>query len=170
MRIKKEWIGMFVLVSILSILFIINLDTGEVVIEVNEEIEETIKVYISGEVISPGVYEVNSEERLDTLLKLAGGFTALANTKSVNLARHLKDGEMIVIYEASDEVVYRGIDILNYGDSEDIVLIDGIGDVLAERIINYREANGLFTSYEDLLNVEGIGEQKLVMIQASVDD
>jgi len=169
-RIKKEWIGMLLLVIILSILFVINQDSEQVVAEIVEQEPLMIKVYISGEVESPGVYEVQSDDRLDKVIQLAGGFTEQADTKGVNLARLLKDGEMIVVYEQGDDVVYIGLDIFNYGDSEAMEIIDGIGEVLAKRIIECRESNGLYTSYEDLLTVEGIGEQKLKMIQSSVDD
>lgn len=169
-RIKKEWIGMLLLIIILSILFVINQESDEVVQEIIEQEPSMIKVYISGEVISPGVYEVESEDRLDAVIKLAGGFTDKADKRGVNLARLLKDGEMVVVYEQGDDVVYIGLDIFNYGDTNVIEGVDGIGEVLAKRIIEYRESNGLYTSYEDLLTVEGIGEQKLKMIQSSVDD
>lgn len=170
MRIKKEWIGMFALLIILSILFVFNLDSPTVIVDVVEESPLMIKVYISGQVKSPGVYDIEEDQRLDKLVELAGGFTELANKTSVNLARKLKDGEMIVIYELKDQVEYYGLDIINYGTSQDIESIDGIGEVLAKRMISYRESNGLFTSYEDLLNVEGIGESKLKMIQDDLGD
>lgn len=173
-RIKKEWIGMFLLLVVLSILFIMNLDSDAVVIEigekVNDQTSDMIKVYISGEVVSPGVYDIASKERLETLVSLAGGFTEIANTTGVNLARKLRDGEMVVIYEMGSEIEYVGLDILNYGQLDEIKLITGIGEVLATRIIKYRESNGLFLTYDDLLNIEGIGQQKLDAIQSSVDD
>ena len=39
--------------------------------------------------------------------------------------------------------------------------LNGVGEVLAERIIRYREENGPFTSVEDLMNVQGVGEKRL---------
>ncbi|WP_417382981.1 ComEA family DNA-binding protein [Gimesia sp.] len=39
--------------------------------------------------------------------------------------------------------------------------LEGIGPALGKRIVAYREANGPFTSIDDLLNVKGIGAQKL---------
>ncbi|MBQ9963886.1 MAG: helix-hairpin-helix domain-containing protein [Clostridia bacterium] len=50
---------------------------------------------------------------------------------------------------------------LNTATAEELCEIDGLGEVTAERIIQYREVHGSFRSVEDLLDVEGIGEKRL---------
>ena len=50
---------------------------------------------------------------------------------------------------------------INTADEEALQMLPGIGSVLAERIVEWRQANGPFTAAEDLLAVEGIGEGKL---------
>lgn len=50
---------------------------------------------------------------------------------------------------------------INQADKEEIMALPGIGEVLAERIIHYREENGPYSLPEDLLNVEGIGKKRL---------
>jgi len=50
---------------------------------------------------------------------------------------------------------------INLAGKDALMALPGIGEVLAQRILNYREANGSFTAVEQLLNVEGIGKQRL---------
>jgi len=175
MKLKKEWIGLTVLLAILLALFFMNrqvkvkVDTSEIHIESDITIA-TYKVHITGQVQSPGVYEVKADDRLNTLVELAGGFTDAADTSHVNLARKLKDGEMIIIYEAGETAEYHGIDILNFGDNEVIESVEGIGQILADRIISYRESNGYFTDFDQLLEVEGIGEQKMKTIEKALSN
>lgn len=50
---------------------------------------------------------------------------------------------------------------INNARKEEIMALPGIGEVLAERILAYREEHGPFSSPEDLLNVEGLGKKRL---------
>lgn len=50
---------------------------------------------------------------------------------------------------------------INTADAGVFTMFPGIGDILADRIIQYRDEHGPFESVDDLLNVEGIGESKL---------
>ena len=50
---------------------------------------------------------------------------------------------------------------INHGSKEEFMALPGIGEVLAERIVNYREENGAFSNKEELLNVEGVGKKRL---------
>jgi len=50
---------------------------------------------------------------------------------------------------------------INHAAKEEFMALPGIGEVLAQRIVTYREEHGSFSSTEELLNVEGIGKKRL---------
>lgn len=50
---------------------------------------------------------------------------------------------------------------INDADKESLMALPGIGEVLAQRILDYRDENGAFSAPEELLNVEGIGKKRL---------
>lgn len=54
---------------------------------------------------------------------------------------------------------------INSADVQELIELPGIGEKLAERILEYRAANGPFSSIDELLNVSGIGQQKLDAIR-----
>ena len=57
---------------------------------------------------------------------------------------------------------------INTADIYELMRLEGIGEVYAQRIIDYRTANGPFTSIEDIKNVTGIGEKRFEAIKDSI--
>lgn len=147
-----------------------------------------LKVHIIGEIVSPGIYELNEGDRIYDLILLAGGTTENADLNKINLAYELSDGEKIYIPGISDEIstyIYNdaGENVsdrssissnnkkinINQATTSDLEKISGIGPSLAEKIINYRNSNGKFNSIDELKNISGIGDKKFEIIQEYID-
>lgn len=129
-----------------------------------ENSNEDIIVHIDGAVNNPGVYALKVGSRVDDIIKLANGFKNNANTKIVNLAKMLNDGEKIYIYTNDEEIIENIVNnskIININNctKEELMTLPGIGDSIANRIIEYRK-NKSFNKIEDIKNVNGIGESK----------
>jgi len=130
-----------------------------------------IVVEVSGGVATPGVYELPGSSRLQQAIDQAGGLTADADVSSLNLAAHLGDGEEVVVPIRNDAVASSAeggtprsdsvgtggslID-LNTASAAELDSLPGVGPVISQRIIEYREINGPFTSIDGLAEIEGI--------------
>lgn len=120
---------------------------------------EKIWVYVSGEVIKPGVYEFENKARVFEAIDAAGGFTKDADTTCINLASSMEDGEQIIVYSvlASQEVQKQdGIININTASAAQLQTIPGIGESRALAIVAYREQNGPFKQKEDIMQISGI--------------
>lgn len=137
-------------------------DTGAAEWEENA----VVYVYICGEVISPGVYEVAADSRIYEVVMLAGGFTEEAVTEAVNLALPVSDGMQVIIpslseWEEADKQAQRekeGLVNINTATADKLCELPGIGASRAADIIAYREVQGGFSSTEEIMQVTGIKE------------
>lgn len=116
-------------------------------------------VEIKGEVINPGVYKININDRVMNIVELAGGFTDNADTTRVNLAQKLEDEMVIVIHSISEDINESKKVSINTGTLEELMTLDGIGKAKAQAIINYRTKISFFKTIEEIMNVSGIGEK-----------
>lgn len=148
-------------------------------LSVNEK-EGKIAVYITGEVNKPGVYYVEKGARLIDLLDECEGLKDSANIDELNLAELLQDSDKIDIPpkkitveeigntsndEITEEIVNSSGRVnINTATKEELKTISGIGDTLAQNIIDYRKHN-IFETIEDILNVTGIGDAKFEKIK-----
>ena len=131
----------------------------------------TVIVYISGAVRAPDVYELPSEARVKDLVLAAGGLSPDADLERINLADRLKDSQHIHVPNQGAAAAHSkdagaedaagsapdGLIDLNTASAADLESLPGVGAALAERISDYRTANGPFKSVEDLRSVKGIG-------------
>jgi len=127
-----------------------------------------IKVYITGAVISPGVYELPAGSRIEDVLNAAGGGSGEADLEQVNLAKTLRDEDMIKIPRIGEAVDKTEAGVqndneallnINTADIAKLKTLPGIGDVTAGNIISYREENGGFNSIEEIKMVNRIGDK-----------
>ncbi|WML35676.1 helix-hairpin-helix domain-containing protein [Clostridium sp. OS1-26] len=144
-----------------------------------------ITVYINGEVENPGVYKIKNDSRIEELVKMSGGFTDSADKFKLNLAKKLRDEDYIYVDKkvegqanavsnsvqssAVTSSVQGGKININSASKEQLKTIPGIGDVTAQKIIDYREKNGNFSTVEDLKKIDRMGEKTLDKIKDKID-
>lgn len=126
--------------------------------------ESRIMVHITGAVNKPGVVSLNQDARLIEAIEMVGGLTESADVNSLNLARKLQDEEKIhipAIGEVSQTTTASENTKVNINTAslEELKSLPGVGDVIAQGIIDYREMNGGFTQLDELKNVTRIGDK-----------
>ncbi len=132
-----------------------------------------IVVDVRGAVHNPGVYTLPAGSRVQDALTRAGEVTSDADTRSLNLARRLNDGEQLYVPRYGEATPLppptpaRGAPTptrlaskinINTASVAELDTLPGIGPALAQRIIDYRTQHGDFKTIEDLKKVRGIGE------------
>ena len=216
MRLKKIFLILLgiavILIGIIFVLYKNNQSKNEEVIDIFKEKEEsneeetekvhkeeaitkTVIVDIKGMVNNPGVYEVDSESRVNDVITLAGGLKEGADTSLINLAKIVTD-EMAIIIHSKEEILEKykeelcicecpeitndacitnnntiqenKIININTATKEELMTISGIGESKADAIIKYREENEKFNTIEDIKNVSGIGDSLFEQIKTYI--
>lgn len=150
--------------------------TEDVVIVATATEPPILYVHVSGAVHAPGLYRLVDGARVVDVIAAAGGMTDDADASSVNLARRLSDGEQLQVPVVGESPpagsagsggsgAGSGLVNLNTADVAELDALPRIGPAIAQRIIDWREANGAFTSVDDLLAVSGIGEKMLASLR-----
>jgi competence protein ComEA len=124
-----------------------------------------VHVSMAGAVATPGIVVVGPESRLADAVAAAGGLRDDADVSGLNLAGRVGDGEHIVIPvvagvnttpTGTEARIDSGPIDINVATAAELETLPGIGEVLAARIVTYRETHGPFATIDDLTQVEGI--------------
>lgn len=131
----------------------------------------TVVVAVSGKVRRPGLVRLPAEARVADAIEAAGGAIPGTDMAMVNLARKLVDGELIVVGAAASSGVSpsgSALVNLNTATMEQLQTLPGVGPVLAQRIVDYRDQHGGFQTVADLRKVTGIGDARYNDLKARV--
>ncbi|WP_406198482.1 ComEA family DNA-binding protein [Kitasatospora sp. NBC_01560] len=143
------------------------------------EASPVVVVDIGGRVHSPGVHTLPGGSRVADALRVAGGPLPETDTKNLNLARVLADGEQILVGESAAPPVGgagtgagpaaasapRQPVSLNHATLEQLDTLPGVGPTLAQRILAFRVSHGSFRALDQLRQVSGIGERTYAEIK-----
>ena len=138
-----------------------------------------VRVSVLGAVRAPGLYKLAPGSIVQDAVFAAGGFLPNADSSRLNLAAPVNDGQGLIIPiqiptplpgTPPPESTPIGKKInLNTATLEELDSLPGIGPVLAQRIIDYRQTTGPFQSVDDLLHVKGIGSALLEKIRDRIE-
>jgi len=136
---------------------------------------------VAGTVVHPGIVTLSAGARVADAIAAAGGALPGADTSGVNLARLVVDGEQVLVglpatagapHAGAPGASSAGADAgpldLNAATLDELQDLPGVGPVLAQRIVDWRTANGRFNSVDELQEVSGIGEQRLADLRDRV--
>lgn len=140
---------------------------------------EEVYVHVSGAVREPGLYLLDPGARVEEAVTAAGGFTDDADAGGVNLARPVADGEQLRVPKQGEQTVPPASGgptasgaatpiNLNTADQAALETLPRVGPAIAQRIMDWRDQNGAFTSVADLLGVSGIGDKMLETLRPLV--
>jgi competence protein ComEA len=139
-------------------------------------------VDVAGKVRRPGVYRLPPGSRVLDALRAAGGARRSRDTASLNLAAPLTDGQQIVVGTpaagqpdgaavgpaGSSGTAAAAVVGLNSATLEQLETLPGVGPVLGQNILDWRDAHGRFNSVDQLRDVTGIGDVRFAQLQPLV--
>lgn len=139
------------------------------------EVGGVVVVAVVGEVANPGLMTLNEGSRIADALQIAQPLPH-ADLLAHNQAQLLVDGQQIIVQAvgaalpaaATSDSGGAGVVSLNSATAAELTALPGVGEATAAAIVAHREANGPFTTVEQLMDVRGIGPAKFEAMRAQV--
>jgi competence protein ComEA len=135
-------------------------------------------VDVAGAVRRPGLYRLEQGARVADAIARAGGLTRRAERTAVNLAAPVADGEQVLVATHGSPAAgaaggaatagATGPVSLSAATAEQLDTLPGVGPVTAQKIVEYRQEHGPFTSVDGLDAIPGIGPAKLADLRPLV--
>ncbi len=134
------------------------------------ETQLPLMIDVKGQVAKPGVYELPAGSRMQDAIQAAGGFTAEADSRAINLALIVVDETSLYVPATGEEIVVTttpqtatgdagGLININQATETELMELPGIGPSKAAAILAYRNEVGRFKAPEELTEVTGIGDK-----------
>ena len=143
-----------------------------------------ILVSVTGLVTDPGVVRLAPEARVADAIAAAGGTQPGADLTGMNLAARLADGDSVVVTDTgaggstggtgstgaggstggADATPAGGLVNLNTADEAALDTLPGVGPVMAQNILAWRQTNGRFATVEQLQEISGIGPSRFAQL------
>ncbi|MEV4707078.1 ComEA family DNA-binding protein [Actinoplanes sp. NPDC049316] len=136
-----------------------------------------VVVAVGGKVRKPGLVQLAPGARVADALQAAGGAAPGVDVAPLNLARKVVDGELIMVGvtpppgaattapAGTGSAAAGGLVNLNSATLADLDTLPGVGPVLAQRILDARDAQGGFKAVTDLRKVDGIGDARFEQLK-----
>jgi competence protein ComEA len=136
-------------------------------------------VHVVGAVRRPGLYRLRQGDRIADALAHAGGATGKADLELVNLAAPVADGQQVVVPRRAPPAPAGAAEAgtpggpaaaagpvhLNTATLEQLDALPGVGPVTAQKILDFRQEQGAFSSVDDLDAIPGIGPARLEQLR-----
>ena len=136
-----------------------------------------LTIDVAGKVAHPGLRQLPAGSRVADALAAAGGPLPGADTTSLNLARRLADGEQLLVGRPAPPpgslpaggTGPTGPVSLNSASLPQLDALPGVGPVLAQHILDFRNQHGGFATLQQLRQVPGIGDRKFATLKSLVE-
>ncbi|MGQ2282118.1 helix-hairpin-helix domain-containing protein [Apilactobacillus kunkeei] len=149
----------------------------------NSSFAQDLYIDVKGEVKHPGVYQIPSNSRITDVIKKAGGFRSDADQQNVNLAKVLKDQDVVIVNKkvtngnssfnspnSTTSNSDNNIKInLNTADLNELQRLDRVGEKKAQKIIDYRNQHNGFHSIDEIKHISGFGDKTFERLKDSLE-